>query len=640
VILVLDFETRSELELPAVGAYKYAAHPSTEILCAAWRSSDGTSGLLVGADVDELRAEILPRHSRIVAHNVEFERQMIKEKLGTDIPIAQFTDTAALAARMSLPRKLELVAKFFKLDTGAKEEGKAAIDALCRPRKPSKDNPDKWWTPQTKPEAFEKLYARCRQDVDLTWALLTEKLMPLEDQEHELWKLTIEMNERGVLIDLPSIPLAHAILDAEAAPLEAEFDLLVGRPVKSYAKVAEALGLDNVKKPTVRKALRNPNLETWKKRALTIYQALSKSSVTKLDAMLDRADADARVRGSFMYCGADRTARWSSVGLQLQNFKRGLGPETDVAFEALKQGTLDLLFTGGARPPPDPPLNPTGTISEMLRGFILGPFMVGDFSQIEARGLAWLAEDTDQVQLFRDHGDPYCAMASAIYGFEVTKKDKEKRFMGKQAELGCGYGIGKDKFQRSLDEIYDVQVSNEFAAQVVSAYRARHPKITKFWERLNKGFVFAVANNSKRIKVTRNIFMGVITHGGMKYAFIELPSGRRLYYADPQIESSDRGPNVRYFGREEGVWTYVRTYGGKLAENITQATSRDVMAEAMLRLKAAGFKLCMTVHDEIVASAWGSKTLKDFHEIMVMPPRWCADLPIEVESFDSIRYRK
>lgn len=638
MIFYLDFETRSAADPPAVGAFKYAADPTTEVLCAAWAIDDGPVQLwrpgMIGDGPMHAR-----NASRVVVHNAEFERQILIEKFDLTIPIAQFVDTAALAARMSLPRKLEMVAKFFKLDTGAKEEGKAAIDALSRPRKPSKDNPDRFWSREAKPELFAKLEARCVQDVELTRKLFKVHLMPLEDQEHALWVLTCQMNARGVKVDQPSIPLAKALLDAEALPLEQEFELLVGEKPRSPVKVAAALGLSDMRKPTVRKALRDPAVPEASKKALVIHQSLSKSSVSKLDAMVDRAGDDGRVRGAFMYCGADRTARWSSVGLQLQNFKRGLGNETDVAFEALHGGALDAIFTGAPRPHPDPPLTLMGTISEMLRGFIVGPFLVGDFSQIEARMLAWLAGDAEQVKLFADHGDPYCAMASAIYGFEVTKKDKDKRFMGKQAELGCGYGIGKDKFKRALDEIYDVQVTEEFAAQVVNAYRGRHPKITALWERLNKGFVYVVANKMKMVKITSNIFMGTITHGGTFYAYIQLPSGRRLYYADAGIESSDRGPNVRYYGRQEGVWTYTRTYGGKLAENITQAASRDVMAEAMLRLKAAGFNLVMTVHDEIVAEADG-KSLKDFHEIMVQAPKWCADLPIEVETFESFRYRK
>lgn len=637
-MIFIDFETYSDLDLRSVGAYRYAEHPSTEVLCAVTALDDEDPALWVGEACELLKLgdEIL------VAHNCEFERQILK-KLGFDIPLDRWIDTAALAARMSLPRNLEDLAAFFKLDATAKLEANVARkgDSVCRPRRPSKGNLATKWTPETKPEAFTALYARCAQDVELTRAVF-RRLLPLEPEERELWLSTLRMNERGILVDLDSIPAAKRVLDTDAAPLIAEFHAITGRPVKSYAKVAEVLGLPDVRKPTVRKALRNPELPARTRRALEIYQALSKSSVSKLDAMLLRAHEDRRVRGSFLYCGADKTGRWSANGLQPQNFKRGLAHETDVAFEALRNDCIDFCFTGGERPPPDPPLTPTGTISEMLRGFILGPMFVGDLAQIEARAIAWLADDDDQIHIFRSKGDPYCAMASVIYNAPVTKKDKEKRFMGKQAELGCGYGLGHKGFIRMLDEIYDVQISEEFSKQVVSAYRQRHPKIVKLWDRLGQGFVYAVAKKAERVRITRNIYAGVLEVAGTRYAYMELPSGRRLYYPEPELDSTPKGPCVRFFGKDRysGMWAPVRTYGGKLAENVTQALSRDIIAGALLRVERAGFGVVMTVHDEIVAEPQGAGDLKRFKDLIEVVPPWAEGLPIEVDVFATVRYRK
>jgi DNA polymerase len=640
-MIFLDFETFSEADLKAVGSFRYAEHPSTEVLCAAWVCDDYPRVVLEEGDHLPLLLPAIHLGHQLVAHNVEFERNILRCKMGLDLPLDRFIDTAALAARMSLPRKLEELASFFGLDATAKLAADVAKkgDSVCRPRKPSKHDPSTRWTPATKPEAFSALYARCKQDVEITREIF-KKLLPLEPEERELWLLTLKMNERGILVDLDSIPEAKRVLDEDAAPLIEEFRQLTGRKVKSYTKVAEALGLPDVRKPTVRKALRDPKSSPRVKRALEIYQALSKSSVAKLDAMLDRAGSDNRVRGSFLYCGADKTGRWSANGLQPQNFKRGLGPETEVAFAALHSGCIDPVFTGADRPAPDPPLTPTGTISEMLRGFILGPLFVGDLAQIEARGVAWLADDHDQLNLFRAKGDPYCAMASVIYGREVTKKNKDERFMGKQAELGCGYGLGPKGFIRMLDEIYDVQIEEDFAKRVVAAYRRRHPKIVDLWDRLGKGFVYAVAKKVERVRVTRNIWMGVVTVGGVPYAYIELPSGRRLYYPKPELDSTPRGPCVKFFGKDRysGGWAFVRTYGGKVCENVTQAFSRDVIAGGILRVDAAGFPIVMTVHDEIVAEATGS--LEEFKRLIEICPPWAPGLPIEVDVFQTIRYRK
>jgi DNA polymerase len=646
--LFTDFETFSTIDLKAFGAYRYAEHPDTEALCYALAFDDSPVGIAVPDDDGKM---VFPagfhemQDHYIVAHNIEFEKNILKRKFSIDIPWHKWIDTAALAARMSLPRSLEELAIFFSLDVSAKLDANTARkgDSVCRPRKPSKGNPATRWTPQTKPEAFAALYARCRQDVEITREVF-KRLLALEPIEREVWQATLEMNERGVKVDLASIPPAKAVLYEDGLPLIAEFEGMVGYKLKSYKKVAARLGLPDVRKPTVRKALRNPKTPPAVHRALEILQALSKSSVGKLDAMVNRAHDDSRVRGSFLYGGAERTLRWSSSGVQFQNFKRGLSHETGVAFDALHNGSLGIIFDGAKRPAPDPALTPTGTIAEMLRGFILGPCYVGDYAQIEARVIAWLAEDEPALQLFRAREDPYCAIASVIYRRPITKKDTAERFMGKQAELGCGYGLGGGGFRALLDDIHDVQIEEDFSKMVVGAYRARHPKIASnrggLWQRLGDGFVYVVAKKAERVRVTRNIYMGTIIHAGTRYAYIELPSSRRMYYADPQLDSTPKGPCVRFFGRDKYSkgWTYIRTYGGALAGHVTQACAREIIAASILRLRALGYPLVMTVHDEIVSEPWGS--LKDFTNQMRIIPQWAEGLPIEVDAFETLRYRK
>lgn len=644
MIFFLDFETFSYADLKEVGSFRYTEEPTTEALCYALAVDDGPISLCIPDMEGIIRfPNDVPDDVIFVAHNIEFERNILRNKFGIDIPLERWRDTAAMAQRMSLPRKLLDLAKFFGLDVAAKKEANTGRkeDSVCRPRKPTKGNPDTRWTPLTARDRFDLLYKRVVQDVDLLRTIYY-RLLPLEEKERRIWNLTLRMNERGVRVDLDSIPAARAVLQADSAPLVQEFTALTGCNYRSPVKVAKMLGMDNVRKSTVRKELRKPGIDPRKHRALTILQGILKASPAKLDAMESRAHADSRVRGSFLYCGAERTARWSSSGVQFQNFKRGLGAETDTAFAALLAGVLDLVFDGAPRPPPDPPLTPTATIAEMLRGFILGPFLVGDLAQIEARAIAWLSGDEEQLTLFRNKGDPYCAMAAEIYGVPVTKKEKDRRFMGKQAELGCGYGLGWAGFIRMLDEIYDVLVDEAFAKMVVTAYRRRHPKIVKFWERVNEGLVYVVAKAAPRVRVTRNLFMGVIDHKGMRYAYIELPSGRKLYYANPELRSTAKGPCVAYFGRDRFSkgWTQIRTYGGKIAENITQAVSRDVIAEAMLRLEDAGEVLDMTVHDEVVAEQDGNRSLSDYKRIMEIVPTWAEGLPIEVDVFETFRYRK
>lgn len=660
--LYLDFETRSTVDLKKVGVYAYAHHPSTEIACTGW-ALNGEEAQVEGGFPDRVKDLLWYDSHIIVAHNAQMEREMITAKLGLQIPWRRFIDTAALAARMSLPRKLEAVAQALKLDQQKDMTGHRIMLKLARPKGGWDD--DEFWEEEDKPEDFAALREYCRQDV----AVMREvhrRLLPLSPKEAQLYALTGEMNDRGIPVDLASIPEALDILRRHTEAGEAEFKKLTGgHGVKSYKNVAKALGLPNVKKVTIRHALRNGCVEmapgttledgTYvaagtrgpkvrpltdrQRRALELFQKLAKSSPAKLTAMVNRANKDGRVRGVLIYSGAERTQRWSSGGIQVHNFPRGLGKKTDVAFEALRSGAFEMLYE-----------NPVDVIAQMLRGFLLGPMLVGDFAQIEARTLNWFAGQKDILDIFRAKGDVYCHTASAIYGRPITKKSTDPklpagidpRFIGKTTELGAGYGLGWQKFQRQLNEVFDVQIDAEFAMRIINTYRATHQHVCAWWRRLEQGFTFAVQRNVPRLQVDPKIAMGNVEVGGLRYAYIELPSGRRLYYAEPEMTAD----GVRYWGRNiylGGKWDRVSTYGGKLAENIVQAFSRDVMGEAMIRLAVKGYKLLSTVHDEIVSedpSPEDPDLLSDYHNIMVVTPSWAEGLPIEVEVFRSRRYRK
>lgn len=643
-LLYLDLEWRSELDVTRYGTYAVAEHPSTEILCACWALDDGPIHTFQGSPTPG----ILERSNVFyVAHNIDAERNMLRAKLGLDIPLERWIDTAALAARQSLPRNLEELGEFFFPDNPERwkdMEGNRIMKKLARPRRPSADNPDPWWTPETKPEDFQKLYAYCARDVELMRDA-HKKLLPLGEQEHRVWLATERANQRGVKIDLESIPLAQKLITATGVQLSQEFRRLMGCPARNPTAAATACGLPNMKKSTVRKALRE-DLDPRVRQALLLHRQLALSSTSKLSAMVRRVSADGRLRGALNYSGAERTGRWSSMGVQLQNFKRGIGELTDLAFAALHADVLVESFHGHERPAPDKPLETALDITaEILRGFLVGPFIAGDLAQIEARTLAWLAGQDDLVQVFRDKGDPYSMMASKIYGRPINKKkDPGERFMGKQVVLACGYGQGHRGFRRLLDETYDVHIDEPFAQKVIKVYRRSNPRIVKFWELLENAFRYVIANKSKRVKVARvdgagvPLFMGTVEVAGVPYAFIELPSGRRLYYARPELKAGE----IRYFGRDirqGGIWTRISTYGGKLAENVTQAVSRDVIAESLLKLEEKGYELLFTVHDEIVAEDLG-EDLEEFKRLMEEVPSWATGLPVEAECFKAARYRK
>lgn len=641
--LFLDFETRSKADLRRVGAHRYAADPSTEILCASWAVDDGP--VKKWTPLEHAAWLELARNPAvlIVAHNAEFERLILIHRCGLFGPAAEpirFRCTAAQAARAGLPRSLDAAGRLWGIEhLKDKETGSRLIKKLSKPRRASKKNPDEFWERETAPEDFEALEVYNIRDVEACRELY-RTLPKLSLQEQKLWELTVWMNDRGLAVDLDGVQRAKELADTTRAELEARWVELTGVPAGS-PKAAAALGMKSLAKAKVRRALKT-QLEPKIKEALEVRQRLARSSVRKLVAFQDRTSADGRLRGNLIYAGAERTARWSGGGVQLHNFPRGLGADTELAHEALAAGVLPLLWDDTMR-----------TISEMLKGFFRGPFLVGDFAQIEARVLLWLAGDPG-LGAFARGEDVYSAMASDIYGYPVTKADYDeklhipKRQLGKIAILGCGYGLGAQKLREQLDEVFDVQVSEPMAYRIINAYREKYAAVPRLWALLERLAMTAMETGHHVYPVTMNQISAVVGEvEGRSLLHFALPSGRSMSYFDPEIRPvktswGETRWQLTYIGRNRfkgGAWERVSTYGGMLAENVVQAIARDVMADAMVRLDRAGFPLVLTVHDEIIAEARPER-LAEFTRIMEEVPTWASGVPLAVETFATERYRK
>ncbi len=653
-LLFLDFETRSRIDLRKVGAYRYAEDPSTEATLASWALDDGEIRVWraenAGALADWSRAAADPG-VLVVAHNAEFEKQILLRRFGLDVPARRMRCTAARAARCGLPRKLGQACQVLGLAEQKDARGERLVHKFAKPRSLSVKQlvgarpapAEEYWTAASAPEDWDDFEEYNGQD-SRAMRELYRALPDLSASEQRAWEMTVQMNERGLAVDLAAIPLAARAARAAGERLAARFEALTGAKLLS-PKARVALGMESLDKSHVRHALRRADLSPQVREALEIRKRAAKASVKKIAALERHVCLDGRLRGALTYAGAERTQRWSGGGVQLHNLPRGLGEGTDLAFDALAAGALDALYD-----------DPILTTSEMLKGFFTGPFLVGDFAQVECRALAWLAGQDDLVDDFARGADVYCAMATSIYGRPISKKDFDeslriaKRQLGKVAILGCGYGLGAEKFRKQLDEVFDVVIGEDLAERVVETYRARYPRIPAFWRLLERGFAFAVRNGSRRVRVGPT-FMGTTEHGGRPFAYIELPSGRPLWYAFPKLALSDPDlppcerrylgeDSVSYLGRDLHThqWGRVATYGGKLTENVVQATSRDLLLDAMFRLEDAGFALSLTVHDEAVAEA--PSGLEDFTRIMNAVPPWAAGLPHAAECFATRRYRK
>lgn len=644
--LLLDFETRSHADLRKVGAYRYAEDPSTEATMASWAVGRGpVMQWRPGGDTSWLAMARDPHGPPIVAHNAEFEREVLRCVFGVDVPPERFRCTAARAARHSLPRSLDGACRALHLAAQKDPRGKRLVQKFARPRRASRDNPDEYWDEDSAPQDFADFLS---YNVDDTEAMrgLYYALPPLSDTEQRLWELTVRMNSHGLLVDQESVPLAAAAVREETARLAARFEALTG--AKPFSPAARsALGMESLAKAEVRHALRRIDLDPRVREALEIRKRIAKASVKKLSSLLARTSLDGRLRGALVYSGAERTQRWSGGGVQLHNLPRGLAGKTDAAFDALECAALDVMYD-----------DPILTVSDMLKGFLVGPYILGDFAQVEARNVAWYARQDDLTEQFALGVDIYCDMASSIYGHPVKKADYDstiriaKRQLGKIVVLGAGYGLGGAKLKKTLDEQFDVIVDDDFAGRVVDAYRRKYPRIPKFWRLVEDGFAHVVRHGSSRVRVGP-LHMGVTTIGGRSAAYVELPSGRPLYYAEPRLAESDpdlpgcerryvSATSVSYLGRDlhrGGQWGRVSTYGGKITENAVQAFSRDLLADAMLRLDAAGFPLVLQVHDEAVAEAPDSG-LPEFTRIMNAVPEWAPGFPLKAETYATRRYRK
>jgi hypothetical protein len=429
-VLYLDCETQSPVDVTKVGApvYARAVKEQGSVMCWAHALNDDEP---VALWTPGLSLAWLKGHNGLFcAHNAEFEYWILREVYGIDICPERWIDTAAIARYNTLPGKLEEVGKFFGVEKDM--DGSRVMLKLSRPRRPSKANPDPYWTPETKPDDFTRLYQYCRRDVEVS-RMLHRMLPPLSDTETRVYQLTMRMNQRGMRVDLPALVKAKAIARADQDRISAAVKKITGYTASQVGPLAEWCGMpDGIAKHKIRDALRG-KLTLPQRVVLEHRQEFAKASVKKINAFLQR-QLDGYIHDGLIYGGAERTLRWTGSGVQPQNMARGAGKASLAAFEELAMGRLPdrledddgKVFT-----------SKQDILKSLVRGFILGPMLVGDFSQIEARTLAWYADDTKLLHAFATGQDPYRIMASKIYHKPVEEITKPERFMGKQAVLGC-----------------------------------------------------------------------------------------------------------------------------------------------------------------------------------------------------------
>jgi DNA polymerase len=440
------------------------------------------------------------------------------------------------------------------------------------------------------------------------------------------------------LIDLPYVGGARALRDRALEEINASVKSATNGAVSSV-KQAKAL-LDYLRQylpqlPSVRKEV----LEKIDVEDLPDYIAIpikarleaGRSSVAKYNAMYNYADDEGVMRGHLKFNGA-ATGRWSGRGPQLQNLPR---PTIDAepfidSITNVEYDVINLL------------VSPWELLASAVRSAIIARqghrLVVADYSGIEARVLAWLAGQADLVEAFSRKQDTYKQMAASIYSVSAIDVSKQQRAVGKMAILGLGYQMGWERFMGSCVKS-GVVVDEEFSKRVVETYRTQNSCIVSFWRELEDGARTAVA------ELTRvRTWHGIVFQATPEWLTMRLPSGRLLWYHRPRLVPNQFGswkPAIEVSGAEKGRWVRYELYGGLLTENLVQATARDILAHAMLRVEAAGYPVILTVHDEIISEpAMGFGSVAEFVALLCELPPWARGCPIAAEGWEGPRYRK
>ncbi|MBS1988737.1 DNA polymerase [Candidatus Dependentiae bacterium] len=646
--LSIDIETYSSTDLSNCGVYKYVEAPDFEILLFAYAFDNEPVQLVDLASGEQLPADVLAAltdpNVKKTAHNANFERTCIAAFFGITLLAEQWECTMVKSAMLGLPMSLEHVAKALRLEQ-EKGNGKALIRFFSLPCKPTKANGMRYRNlPHHEPAKWQDFRNYCVQDVVVERSIRNKiSFFTIPPQEKKLWELDQRINDEGVLLDPVFIGKAIEIDTVQRTKLTEEAIRLTGLDnPNSAAQLKQWIGdetggnVASLTKEVVPLLLEQVGSDDVK-RVLQIRQELAKTSVKKYEAMLDYICLDNRVRGLIQFYGAGRTGRFAGRGIQVHNLPRmedDFIKSLDVARSLVLMGDAEIveMIFGNV---PD-------TLSQLIRTAFIAPegsrFIVSDFSAIEARVIAWLAGEVWRLGVFRTHGKIYEASAAQMFKvpIESIKKGSPLRQKGKVAELALGYQGGPNALIKM--GALKMGLVEEELPKLVKMWRNANRNIVSYWDAVGNAAIEAVDSGEPQL-----IKHGIRFFVEKDILFIELPSKRRLAYMSPRLVPGKYGPVLVFMGMNQTTkqWGLQETYGGKLVENIVQAVARDCLAEAMLRLDAAGYKLVMHVHDEVVLEMpYGKGSTEEVNHIMSQPMPWAKDLPLTADSYETVYYKK
>ena len=642
--LSIDLETFSSQLLAKTGVYRYAESPDFEILLFAYSVDGGPVQQIDLACGEKIPSEVLfaLEDDKVTkwAFNANFERICLSRFLG--YPTGDYLEpdswkcSMVWAAYMGLPLSLEGVGAVLGLEKQKLTEGKDLIKYFCQPCAPTKSNGQR--TRNLPEHAADKWLAFKRyniRDVETEMSIQARlSKYPVPDSVWEEYHLDQEINDRGVGLDMKLVRQAIQMDGRSRSELTQAMKELTSldnpnsvQQMKQWL-ADNGLETDTLGKKAVAELLKTAPPELQK--VLTLRQQLAKSSVKKYQVMETAVCADGRARGMFQFYGANRTGRWAGRIIQMQNLPQNHLEDLSEARGLVRCGdfeALEMLYEDV----PD-------TLSQLIRTAFVPQenrkFIVADFSAIEARVIAWLADEKWRQDVFAEGKDIYCASASQMFGVPVEKHgvNGHLRQKGKIAELALGYGgsVGALKAMGALE----MGLSEDELPALVSAWRQANPKIVQFWWAVDRAVMDAVTRK------TTTKTHGIIFSARNGMLFITLPSGRSLAYVKPKIgENRFGGDCITY----EGIggtkkWERIDSYGPKFVENIVQATSRDILCYAMKTLRCCS--IVMHIHDEVVIEADRRMSLQAVCEQMGRTPPWAKGLRLRADGYETDFYKK
>ena len=634
-----DFETRSTVNLLTAGTYNYAYHPSTDVLCLGWAVGDGDvfvwgrNGPPPTPLLEAIDSGVL-----IAAWNAQFERLIwnnILVRYGfPEVPLEQFYCVAALARARGYPGKLARSAEFAGLPIEKDMEGHRLMMKMCKPLKTNGDTVE-WYGDI---DDHMRLRQYCIDDVHVERAM-NKIFIPFSDEELADYHVSERINDRGVCVDVELAQCAVESFTREQAIAIEKLSTVTGGVVTKPTQRDRILNwldsvgltLPNLTAETVNETLERTDLSTPVRDVLNVRREQAKAAVSKFSAILARQHKGI-VHGLFMFRGAGQTGRFSSLGVQVHNLVRESAPKLIPILK--KHGVAGLRCIG----------DPVHLLAKMVRpAFIAAPgktFLIGDYAQIEARIVAWLADEVKLLKVFEQGEDVYCAFGKVAYKRTITKADTKERLASKHCVLGLGFGGGEAALARSLKAQGGVVLPDDELTRLVQTYRKTYSKVKTYWYRLSDAVILAMFSKGTIIPVGHVSYL----YDG-EHLWCKLPSGRLMCYPYPRIVKDEYGDSVEYKRGNHmpavgADWPHVRLWHGVLIENIAQGVALDLLVYALRSLQN---NVRIHVHDEVVSEVDicdAPDLLPEHLAIMEITPDWAADIPVAAEGKISPVYVK